>query len=79
MDLQHMAQEYRINGALLELRIVQLQYRLAGTRQPELRRRLKRRIGTLYGMLGESRRTAYDLQHYYDQGGARPYVRRRAL
>lgn len=67
MTLEQMAQEYRVNGALLELRIVQLRWRLHNTRQPELRRRLKKRIGTLYGMLGESRRTAYDLQHYYDR------------
>ncbi|MGE4547948.1 MAG: hypothetical protein AB7C89_00175 [Intestinibacillus sp.] len=67
MTLQQMAQEYRVNGALIELRIIQLRCRLQNTRQLELRRRLKKRIGTLYGMLGESRRAAYDMQHYYDQ------------
>lgn len=69
MTLQQMAREYRVNGALLELRIIQLRCRLLRTHQPELRRRLKKRIGTLYGMLGESRRTAYDMQHYYDREG----------
>lgn len=67
MTLLQMAEEYRSNSALLALRIVQLQCRLRETRQLELRRRLKRRIGTLYGMLGESRRTSYDMQHYYDR------------
>ncbi len=67
MDLQKMAQEYRHNTAVLELRVIQLQRALRCTEQTELRRRIKRRIGLLRVMIGESRRTAYDLEHYYDR------------
>ncbi len=67
MELQKMAREYRHNAAVLELRVIQLQRALRRTEQLELRRRIKRRIGLLRVMIGESRRTAYDLEHYYDR------------
>ena len=41
MKLCEMAQEYRVNVALLELRIKQLQAAQKRTRQPEVRYRLK--------------------------------------
>lgn len=70
MNLQQLAQQYRANAALIELRIVQLQYRLRHTRQPEVRRRLRHRIGILRVLMGEGRRTGYDLTHYYDRPSA---------
>lgn len=77
MKMAIMSEEYRINTAILEVRIVQLDRLLAETRQPELRRRLQRRIGRLHAMAGEGRRAAFDLAHYYDKdkGGARPRSR----
>lgn len=43
MKLCEMAQEYRVNVALLELRIKQLQAAQKRARQPEVRYRLKQR------------------------------------
>lgn len=48
MKLDTMAQEYRRNAAVLELRVAQLKHQLAHTSQLELRRRLKHRIGVLH-------------------------------
>ena len=70
MNLQSLAQEYRAGAALIELRVIQLQYRLDHTRQQEVRRRLRHRIGALRVMMGESRRMGYDLDHYYDRPAA---------
>lgn len=67
MSLQQLAQQYLSNAALLELRIVQLQYRMRHTEQPEIKRRLRHRVGVLRVMMGEGRRTGYDLAHYYDR------------
>lgn len=65
MPLSHMAQEYRTNAAVLELRLVQLKHQLAHTRQLELRRRLKHRIGVLHVLINEARKTGHYLDQYY--------------
>lgn len=67
-SLDSMAEEYRRNAAVLELRLVQLKHQLAGTRQLELRRRLKHRIGMLHVLINEARSTGYYLDHYYEEG-----------
>lgn len=67
MNLQQLSEQYRSDAALMELRIVQLQYRLQHTEQLEIRRRLKHRIGVLRVLMGEGRRTGYDLAHYYER------------
>lgn len=69
MLLQEMAKEYRANTALLELRVRQLQTARRRARQPEVRYRLKRRINCLQGLINESRKTVYIMEHYYDKGG----------
>lgn len=57
MKLCEMAQEYRVNVALLELRIKQLQAAQKRTRQPEVRYRLKQRAKFLQTLINESRQT----------------------
>ena len=54
MKLCEMAQEYRVNVALLELRIKQLQAAQKRARQPEVRYRLKQRAKFL------------QMEHYHD-------------
>lgn len=68
--LENMAHEYRANAALLELRLMQLRNQLDCTRQLELRRRLKHRIGVLHVMINEARQTGYYLGNYYARKGA---------
>lgn len=57
MKLCEMAQEYRVNVALLELRIKQLQAAQKRARQPEVRYRLKQRAKFLQTLINESRQT----------------------
>ena len=56
MKLCEMAQEYRVNVALLELRIKQLQAAQKRARQPEVRYRLS----------NDSRQTVFLMEHYHD-------------
>ena len=69
MALREMAQEYRSNTALLELRMKQLQVAQRRARHKEVKYRLKQRIGYLRVMINESRKTAFILEHYYENGG----------
>lgn len=66
MKLCEMAQEYRVNVALLELRIKQLQAAQKRTRQPEVRYRLKQRAKFLQTLINESRQTTFLMEHYHD-------------
>ena len=52
MKLCEMAQEYRVNVALLE--------------QPEVRYRLKQRAKFLQTLINESRQTVFLMEHYHD-------------
>ena len=69
MALRDMAKEYRVNTALLELRMKQLQVAQRRARQKEVKFRLKQRIGCLRVLINESRKTAFVLEHYYERGG----------
>ncbi len=71
MTLHGMAREYRSNTALLELRLRQLQAAQRRARQPEVRYRFKQRIGCLRGLINESRKAAFVMEHYYQRGGRR--------
>ena len=57
MKLCEMAQEYRVNVALLELRIKQLQAAQKRTRQP---------AKFLQTLINESRQTVFLMEHYHD-------------
>ena len=69
MQLCEMAQEYRVNVALLELRIKQLQAAQKRTRQPEVRYRLKQRAKFLQTLINESRQTVFLMEHYHSEEG----------
>ncbi|MCI7125092.1 MAG: hypothetical protein MR935_02660 [Agathobaculum sp.] len=69
MTLYEMSREYRANTALLELRLRQLQAAQRRARQPEVKFRLKRRIGCLRMLINESRKTAFALEHYHERSG----------
>ena len=69
MALRNMAQQYRANTALLELRMKQLQVAQRRARHKEVRYRLKNRIGFLRVLINESRKTTFLLEHYYDNRG----------
>ena len=73
MVLREMAQEYRRNTALLELRMKQLQVAQRRAGQKEVKYRLKRRIGVLRMLINESRKTAFVLEHYYDRKGGQAH------
>ena len=60
MKLCEMAQEYRVNVALLELRIKQLQAAQKRARQPEVRAKF------LQTLINESRQTVFLMEHYHD-------------
>ena len=78
MALREMAQEYRMNTALLELRMKQLQVAQRRARHKEVKYRLKQRIGFLRVLINESRKTAFIMEHYYDGRGGVDYDARRA-
>ena len=67
MKLCEMAQEYRVNVALLELRIKQLQAAQKRARQPEVRYRLKQRAEFLQTLNNGSRQTLFLMGYYHDQ------------
>ena len=71
MLLREMAKEYRSNTALMELRVRQLQNARRKAHTPEIRYRLKQRINCLQGLINESRKTIFALEHYYDRGGVK--------
>lgn len=79
MLLCEMAQEYRANTALLELRMKQLQAAQRRTRQKEVQFRLKRRINCLRTLINESRQTAFKLEHYHDSKGGKAYADQHAV
>lgn len=78
MTLYEMSKEYLANTALLELRVKQLQAAQRLARQKEVRFRLKRRIGCLRMLINESRKAAFEMEHYHDRGGA-AYGEKRAV
>lgn len=65
-DLKDLAAEYLQNAAVMEARIRQLESQLKHTRRLESQRKLRKRINALHVMVCESRRTAFQLEHYYD-------------
>ena len=77
MELCKMAQEYRRNTALLELRKKQLLAAKRHAKQYEVKYRLMRRIRTLNEMINESRLAAFEMENYYEKEGA--YVGRTAV
>lgn len=66
-SLKEMADEYLRNTADMEKRIHQLEEQLKHTRRLESQRKLRRRINILHVMVSESRRIAFQLEHYYDK------------
>lgn len=66
-SLKELADEYLKNAADMEARIRELEDQLKRTKRPETRRKLRRRINTLHVMVCESRRIAFQLEHYYDK------------
>lgn len=66
-DLKDLAAEYLQNAAVMEARIRQLEEQAKSAKQLEVRRKLRKRINTLHVMVCESRRTAFQLEHYYDK------------
>lgn len=65
-DLKDLAAEYLQNVAVMEARIRQLESQLKHARRLESQRKLRKRINALHVMVCESRRTAFQLEHYYD-------------
>lgn len=66
-DLKDLAAEYLENAKQMEARIQQLESQLKHTRRLESQRKLRKRINALHVMVCESRRTAFQLEHYYDK------------
>lgn len=66
-DLKDLAAEYLQNAKQMESRIQQLESQLKHTRRLESQRKLRKRINTLHVMVSESRRIAFELEHYYDK------------
>lgn len=66
-DLKDLAAEYLENAKQMEARIQQLESQLKDTRRLESQRKLCKRINTLHVMVCESRRIAFELEHYYDK------------
>lgn len=64
--LWELAQEYRAGQAQIEQRLAELRKDLTITHQKEARRRLLHRINVLEKMLADSRRTSFEMEHYYD-------------
>lgn len=66
-SLKELADEYLRNAADMEKRIHQLEEQLKHTRRLESQRKLRKRINTLHVIVCESRRIAFELEHYYDK------------
>lgn len=67
MTMHEMAEEYLQNAQRLDDRIKELQKQAASEESLTVRQKLHRRIGTLQTALCEARKTAFDLEHYYDK------------
>ena len=72
-SLKELADEYLQNAADMEKRIRELESQLKHTRQLESQRKLRRRINTLHVIVCESRRIAFELEHYYDKPEEKAY------
>ncbi|MCI8304755.1 MAG: hypothetical protein HFF52_09035 [Lawsonibacter sp.] len=68
MTLAELSVEYRIHAQALDLRICQLEDRLAHTRNADQRCQLQDRIRMLSAMLREARELAVLTERYYDRG-----------
>lgn len=68
MTLIELSVEYRAHAKALDLRIHQLQERLALTRDPDEFCQLQDRIRMLSTMLREARELAVLTERYYDRG-----------
>ena len=68
MTLLELSAEYRSHARALDLRICQLECRLAGTRDADQRCQLEDRIRMLSTMLREARELAVLTERYYDRG-----------
>lgn len=66
-SLKELADEYLQNAADMEKRIRELEEQLKHVKRLESQRKLRRRINILHVMVCESRRTAFQLEHYYDK------------
>ena len=67
MTMHEMAEEYLQNAQKLEARIEELQEQITSAGSLAVRQNLHRRINALQTMLCETRKTAFDLEHYYDE------------
>ena len=65
-SVKELSAEYLYNAQQMEARIYQLESQAVRTASLEVRRKLRRRINTLHAMVCEARKTAFDLEHYYD-------------
>ena len=68
MTLAELSVEYRAHAHALDLRICQLEYLLAHTRNADQRCRLQDRIRMLSAMLREANELAVFTGRYYDRG-----------
>lgn len=66
-SLKEMADEYLRNAADMEKRIRELEEQLNHVKRLESQLKLRKRINTLHVMVCESRRIAFELEHYYDK------------
>ena len=72
MTMHEMAEEYLQNAQRLEARIKELQEQITNTGSLTVRQNLHRRINALQTMLCETRKTAFELEHYYDKPEENP-------
>lgn len=68
MTLKELSVEYRAHARALDLRICQLEFRLAQSGDLDERGRLEERIRMLSVMLREARELAVLTERYYDRG-----------
>ncbi len=74
--LKDLAADYLKNIEIMEQRISQLEEQAKAADQLETRRKLRKRINTLHVMVCESRRTLFQIEHYYDRPEEKAYVKK---
>lgn len=67
--LKALADEYLRNIEVMEQRMEELETKLHAVQNREVRYKLRRRIGVLLVMVNESRKIAFQMEHYYDKPG----------
>lgn len=74
MEMHEVAEEYLRNAQAMEARVRELEKQVKDADSISTRRKIRKRISTLHTMICEAKKTAFDLEHYYDKPEENPAI-----